>query len=200
MNWLTIYDVRNGWGLWIAGTLTIATVVFDLFMLVVWVRVVRMASGPSQRRKQLFGGAALFATFAFVTALPLGVAVSNFLLRADLNSGRFMETEGLIDGAHIELSGRRNTMYFKIGERWFELPYDYSPECFPHDGEPVKVAFESSADVKHAGPPAHTILRMQMTHGCELPIGGEATKRGDELDLAKRYQSLSIEFRGRMPC
>jgi len=172
VNWVTIYDVRSGWTLWIAGTLTILLVSFELFLSFGWVRMFRMAPDVSQKRKNIFAATVFFAVLGPLTALTLWFAISDYVLRADLNGGRFMETEGPINDAHIESSGRSNSMYFRIGERWFKLPFHYSPECFPQDGEPANVVFEPSADLKHSGPPAHTVLKMQLLHGCKLPMWG----------------------------
>jgi hypothetical protein len=172
MSWVTIYDVRSGWGSWVAGALAMILICFGSFMLVACARMFRRATGPAQRRQQLVGIAVLFGSLAFPIGLALWFVVSDYRLRADLNSGRIQEAEGLVDGGHIESSGRSNTMYFRIAELWFRVPFHFSPECFPHNGEPVKVAFEPVADVEHAGPLAHTILKMQLSHGCALPIWG----------------------------
>jgi hypothetical protein len=172
VNWFTIYDVRDGWAIWIVGILTVVLVGVGSLILVGTVRLARAVPGQSQKPPKPFAAAVVLVIFVAEIALSLWFMVSDHLLRADLNSGRFMETEGLIDGAHIEGTGRSKTMYFRIGDRWFELPFRYSPECYPHNGDVAKIAFESAANVKHAGPDAHVILRMQMTHACKLPIWG----------------------------
>jgi hypothetical protein len=63
-------------------------------------------------------------------------------------------------------------MYFRIGESWFKLPYEYPRDCYPQDGDHAKLAFEPLADLEHRGPPAHTILQMHLTHACRIAVSG----------------------------
>jgi hypothetical protein len=172
VTWATIYDVRNGWGLWIASASAVVLIANLSLILVGSVRLFRMASSPAQKRKHIGAAGLLFIIFGSLIALSLWVAISDYCLRADLNSGRYMEVEGVIEDAHIEAGARSNPMFFRVGERWFALPYGHPMDCYPHNAESVRLTFEPSADHAHAGPPAHDILIMQLTHACRIAVWG----------------------------
>jgi hypothetical protein len=172
VNWVTIYDVRNGWGVWIAGASAVAVMALWFVMLLGSVRIFRTTTDPSLKRKQIVGACVFFVSTGPAMAVSLWVVISDYRLRSDLTSEHFMETEGSIQDAHIEPGGRSNPMYFRVGERWFALPYDHPQDCYPRDGEAIRIVFEASANHVHRGPPAHDILIMQLLHGCRIPVWG----------------------------
>jgi hypothetical protein len=147
VNWVTIYDVRNGWTLWIAGASSICLLILFSLILFSSMRVIHMTSDRLRKRDQLIGAFSLCFASGSLMALSLWLAVSDYRHRSDLKFGHFVEVEGLIEDAHIEQAVHSaRHVFFRVGLRWFALPYDHPQDCFPHDGEPIKVAFEASAD------------------------------------------------------
>jgi hypothetical protein len=171
MTWVTIYDVETSWALWIAGGCTLLSAAFGIFLLIGIVRSSTENHG-AQLRKSIVGLFALFASPIILFCLSVWSAYSNYALRSDLIAGRYLETEGFIEEARIEPSGKSISMYFRVGGRWFALPYQYPRSCYPHNGDPIKLVFEISADHPNSGAPAHDILRMQVTHPCSPFVWG----------------------------
>lgn len=172
MHLITIYDVRNGWTLWIGGTGAVLFMCYGVWIGIATARLFHLESGRAKIRKNTVGLVGFFVMILFMISLSFWFSYDEYVRRSDLSSGRFLETQGVIEEAQIESSGRSNPMYFRIDNRWFKLPYGHPQDCYPHDGETAKLEFEAQADVKHRGAPAHTILRMQLTHTCRIGVWG----------------------------
>ena len=172
MTWVTIYDVRNGWTFWVAGAGAIATTGFALWMLILFVQRWELLRDLKEGRRNIAGAIILFSMLTALIAVSSVAFFSQNHLRDELNSGDVMKIEGIIESAHIERGCRSNPMYFRVAEDWFKVPYSQPRDCFPHLGEQVRIEFEPSANIFHRGPPAHRVLKMQLTHGCRIAVWG----------------------------
>jgi hypothetical protein len=168
MNWVTIYGVRNGWGIWITGVLAIVSGIFTLWLILLFRELIEIAPSSPERRKRVVNAVMAFAMFGSTTALFSWLGILEFRYRADMKSGQFMEPQGAIEDVHIDNRGRSHSMLFRIGEHRFTLPgYGYPQDCSPLDGELVTVDFEMSSSLMPSGPPAYKVLMMRLAYPCK---------------------------------
>jgi hypothetical protein len=88
VTWVTIYDVRNGWGLWIAGASAAAVMALMFVVLLGSVRIIRTTTEPSLKRKQIVGACAFFVLTSPAMAVSLWSVISDYRLRRDLIPAR----------------------------------------------------------------------------------------------------------------
>jgi len=136
------------------------------------IRLSRSRDGQTRFKNNIVGFMTLFLMITFLICLSTWFSYDDYFRRAEFGSEHYLEAQGVIEDAHVESSGRSNPMYFRVGDRWFKLPYGHPQDCYPRSGELTKLDFAVTADNEHRGPPAHTIYRLQLKHGCRIGVWG----------------------------
>jgi hypothetical protein len=170
MAWVTIYDVRTSWGFWFQ-------VVVGAFWLGVslWLAYVLVFRKPAatQVRRPIVVLLVIIPANVAIACLFLWGALTDYRDRSDLNAGRFSEIEDVIEAINFVNSGRSTTMYIRLGQSWFQVPYGHPRDCWPHLGELVRLEYRPVEDQRMwSGLPTYSVLRMDSTHRCRIVVWG----------------------------
>jgi hypothetical protein len=173
MTWITIYDARTNWGLWFWGAIGVLWVAAGLWLAYLCFFVVPAKQRPALARHPIFAGLVLTVMNAALAGIFLWSAAADYRDRSDLSAGRFSEVEGIIEGTNFVSGSRSTTMYIRLGQRWFKVPYGHPQDCWPRLGEQTRILFRSMDDGRlWLGLPAYTVLRMELTHDCRMGVWG----------------------------
>ncbi len=161
MPWVTVYDVRDGWTLWLSGGAAIVLLGAALF------GVVSIRTGRS-RTKKTRTATIVFSSCCVLFAVPaVAQFVADYTRRADLDGERFGREEGTVESLHIEDRFEDSPMYFRVSGRWFVVPDRIRRTCPPLNSETARVAFQSTPHQRtYGGEPAFTVLKLELAHGC----------------------------------
>lgn len=173
MTWVTIYDARSSWGFWFQGLFGAFWLGTSLWLAYVFFFVAPRKPRPARGVHPIVAGLVLVPLIIALAGLFLWGAAADYRDRSDLSAGRFSEAEGVVEAANFVNGSRSTTMYVRLGPRWFQVPYGHPQDCWPHVGEPIRLAFRPTEDRRMwFGLPAYTVLRMDLTHGCRIRVWG----------------------------